>query len=373
MDESQEHRHRTWLDPLQRGLILDEYPDRFMLRTVRAQVGFGALLIGIQFAVDLLAWTLGLRWVFVDALGPFAGWPLTVAFALFISFAIAVFERFVLTADTAKKPLLRNPAVMVRLLFIVVAAMVTSVPMEMMIFHDVIQGDINADVAVLREDARQQLRADVENDIKRVDEAIAAAEAARLSPLDKTIADLQAKVLAVSDAMQQEQEGRRNGGPGQGARYASLKSQRDELAKLADAAVEKRQALATADRATGPQLAALLAQRERHAARLTAPLDDKELSRLTQRSLSVPDGFARRWAIMNRLETENELYAMTKWAVRLVILALGLLVFTTKLFFNDATVDYYGASKHERTHPLAVVRPLDKERPPKTEGTPSGV
>ena len=133
-----------WLRPLIRLFLLDEHGP--MPRTVAAQVGFAAVLMLLQTAVDMLAWTLGLRWVFVDALGP-GGWALTIAFAGLISVIILIFERFVVTAAIPldKSPL-SSKGTLIRIAVVLAFAMVTAIPVEMMMFHDVIQGRIGGEI-----------------------------------------------------------------------------------------------------------------------------------------------------------------------------------------------------------------------------------
>ena len=56
---------------------------------------------------------------------------------------------------------------------------------------------------------------------------------------------------------------------------------------------------------------------------------------------SVVDGFARRWKLLNDLEKEEPLFGWTKWGVRALFVAFGLLVLTTKALFNRPTKAYY--------------------------------
>ncbi len=149
-----------WLRPLIRLLLLDEHGP--MPRTVAAQVGFAAVLMVLQAGVDMLAWTLGLRWVFVDALGP-GGWALTIGFAGLISAIILIFERFVITAAVPmEKSPLTNKGTLIRIAVVLAFAMVTAIPVEMMIFHDVIQGRIGGEVEGRRVEARGQLLGEVD-------------------------------------------------------------------------------------------------------------------------------------------------------------------------------------------------------------------
>ena len=70
-------------------------------------------------------------------------------------------------------------------------------------------------------------------------------------------------------------------------------------------------------------------------------MSDDELKRATRREFAVVDGFARRWKIMNDLEREDPIFGMTKWAVRTLFVAFGLLVLTTKALFNRPTKAYF--------------------------------
>ena len=59
-------------------------------------------------------------------------------------------------------------------------------------------------------------------------------------------------------------------------------------------------------------------------------MDDKALALATKRSFSPPDGFARRWKLMNELEDGDPLFALTKWAVRVLFVGLSMLVLASK-------------------------------------------
>ncbi len=176
-----------WLRPLIRLLLLDEHGP--MPRTVAAQVGFAAVLMALQAAVDMLAWTLGLRWVFVDALGP-GGWALTIGFAGLISAIILIFERFVITAAVPmEKSPLTNKGTLIRIGVVLAFAMVTAIPVEMMIFHDVIQGRIGGEVEGRRVEARGQLLGEVDGAEKALAEEERAARQSVKLELPEVVAE----------------------------------------------------------------------------------------------------------------------------------------------------------------------------------------
>jgi len=70
-------------------------------------------------------------------------------------------------------------------------------------------------------------------------------------------------------------------------------------------------------------------------------MTDTDLSKATRREFVVVDGFARRYKILDDLEKEDAMYATTKHAVRVLFVAFGLLVLTTKALFNRPTRAYY--------------------------------
>lgn len=361
----------TWLHPVIRLLLLDE--NGHMPRTVQAQVGFGAMLMGVQFCMDLLAWILGFRWVFVNAMG-WPGWFLAFLFAFLVSSIILIFERFVLTADVhgRKTPLLLNPAILTRVVVVVIFASVTAIPVEMLVFQDVIQGRLNGEVQGVRESARQQLRNDFKKDIEDVanEEGASRKRVKDETPplvldevgtpkLDAKIADLQKQIDQKVIDLREEDAGWRSGEAGQGRKFLRLK---DEKAALEGQLTEAKAARSAEleQRANGNQKAQAGAA-DRHFQELTRiseryeprkrelekkmrdvdRLTDDELAKATRKSFRVVDGFARRWKIVNDLENEDPIYATTKWAVRLLFIAFGLLVLTTKALFNRPTRAYY--------------------------------
>lgn len=362
---------KTWLQPLIKLMILDEHGP--MPRTVQAQVGFAALLMGVQFCMDFLAWTLGFRWVFVNALGP-AGWGLTFLFAFLISGIIIIFERFVVTADVEnrKRHLLLSPAILMRVLVVVIFATVTAIPVELLVFNDVIQGRLNGEVQGIRESARQQLRSDFKKDIadleteegisrKRVkdEEPGTKLEEVATPKFDTQIKELQTKIEAVTIDLRQEEKGWRSGESGKGPQWWRLHDQKEALEGQLEEVKNQRKAelerLTTANRAAESSGAdrhfqelqrisdryeprkRTLEQKLRDVDRMT----DEDLKRATKKEFAVVDGFARRWKIMNDLEKEDPLYSLAKYAVRVLFVSFGLLVLTTKALFNRPTKLYF--------------------------------
>lgn len=358
-----------WLHPLIRLLVLDEHGA--MPRAVQAQVGFGALLLAIQFCLDVLAWCIGLKWVFVPAIGP-AGWLLVVAFAVLLASIIAIFERFVLTADLGRGPKgLFQPGIIVRVLVVVLFASVTSVPVELMVFHDVVQGRIDADRQAQREGARQVLRGDHQKSLAALEEEEAGARKrlqAEIPPVVEELPDLarfEAREQKLEDELEatrvrlREEELGYGATAGKGPRWnrANVKRQavEEQLAKLrADRDVEvreKRESNRKAQEARAERFSAELvklstrfdARRQPLQDRLAGvdALGDDELQLATRRTFDVPDGFARRWKELQQLEEETPAFAWTKWAVRLLFISFGLLVLTTKALFSPSTRAYY--------------------------------
>ncbi|MSP92510.1 MAG: DUF4407 domain-containing protein [Myxococcales bacterium] len=361
----------TWLQPVIRLLLLDEHGP--MPRTVQAQVGFAAMLMFVQFCLDMLAWVLGFRWVFVNAMGP-PGWILAVLFAGLVSMIILIFERFVITADVKaqKLPLIFNPAIMMRILVVVLFASVTAIPVEMLTFHDVIQGRLSGEVQGVREAARQQLRGDYKKDLedvakeegesrKRVKEEAPAVsvEALATPELDKKLKDLTTQLDTTATDLREEAKGWRSGVPGEGRRWLRLKDQKEsferqivdtkalrleEIERRTDA---NRKAHGAATETHFEELSRISARYEARRREIEKKLrdvdrmTDDDLKLATKRDFRVADGFARRWKLMNDLEKEDPIFETTKWAVRVLFVAFGLLVLTTKALFNRPTRAYY--------------------------------
>ncbi len=361
----------TWLHPLIKLLVLDEHGP--MPRTVQAQAGFGVLLMSVQFCMDMLAWTLGFRWVFVNAMGPI-GWVLAVLFAFLISLVIIIFERFVLTADVyaTKVPLFLNPAILMRVAVVVLFAAITSIPVEMLVFHDVIQGRLNGELQGVREAARQQLRGDIHKDVEDVaaeegksrtrlkeETPPVKLEALEVPQHDTRLGELDKQYGLVIAELTQEEKGWRSGRKGRGPKWFRLNDEKAALERQLGEAKAGRQA--EVDRRTEANRKAEDASAKRHYDELSKISDryeprkrdlekklrdvdrmpDQELKTATKREFAVVDGFARRWKIMNDLEKEEPLFNLTKNAVRGLFIAFGLLVLTTKALFNRPTRAYY--------------------------------
>lgn len=361
----------TWLHPLIRLLVLDEHGP--MPRTVQAQAGFGVMLMTVQFCMDMLAWTLGFRWVFVNAMG-WPGWILAVLFAFLIALVIIIFERFVLTADVyaSRLPLFLNPAILMRVAVVVLFAAITSIPVEMLVFHDVIQGRLNGELQGVREAARNQLRGDIHKDIEdvageegksrtrlREETPALKLESLEVPQHDGRIAELTTKYNAVMADLTQEEMGWRSGRKGKGPKWHQLNDAKAAYEREIGEAKAARQT--EIDRRTEANRRAEEAYAKRHFDELSKISDrydprkrdlekrlrdvdrmpDGELKEATKREFAVVDGFARRWKIMNELEKEDRLFELTKWAVRGLFIAFGLLVLTTKALFNRPTRAYY--------------------------------
>ena len=362
----------TWLHPLVKLLILDEHGP--MPRTVQAQVGFGAMLMGVQFCLDMLAWILGFRWVFVNAMGP-GGWILAVVFAFLVSSIILIFERFVLTADVTagKLPLFLTPAILMRVFVVILFATVTAIPVEMLVFNDVIQGRLNGELQGIREQARQQLRGDFHKDIedlaveegnsrKRLKDETPAVQLSDLSTpkLDDRLKGLQGDLDKTITNLRLEERGWRDGhASGHGPEWLRLSAAKEGLERqLVEAKAMRQQEI---DSRTDGNRKSEASAADRHFQELTRiseryeprkrelekklrdvdRMTDGDLSKATRREFVVVDGFARRYKILNDLEKEDPMYATTKYAVRVLFVAFGLLVLTTKALFNRPTKAYY--------------------------------
>ncbi len=255
---------------------------------------------------------------------------------------------------------------------VIIFATVTAIPVELLVFNDVIQGRLNGEVQGIRETARQQLRGDFKKDLedleseegisrKRLkDEAPEAKlEAVATPKFDTQIKELQSKIEAVAIDLRQEEKGWRSGAVGQGPQWWRLHDEKEALESQLEEV--KTQRKAELDRLTAANRTAESSGADRHFAELQKISDryeprkrdlekkrrdidrmtDEELKRATKKEFAVVDGFARRWKIMNDLEKEDPLYAVAKYAVRVLFVSFGLLVLTTKALFNKPTKAYF--------------------------------
>jgi hypothetical protein len=346
-----------------------------MTRRVRSEVAFAGMLILIQGCVDLLAWYLGLRLVFVSGFGPLLGEPLAFTFALLFSATIAIFERSVLTADVDMRGMLRSPATYFRMLFVLLACTVTAVPLELFLFRDDIDGVINGERAARVERAQGILKADVDarlaaldaqldRDLKRTEEQYAPLRTyvpPQVTSVSPRLDALMAQLTAVTGLMQQEDEGRRSGRGGRGPRWRSLKGQQEELeaqrvrvyAEHLAELVELRKeaaARASAGEATYKDaVATLRATVDKDRAALAAErvaieeLPPDTLARRARVSTAVPEGFSARVRVLSSLADREEVVNLGIWALRFVMILFGLLVLIQKATFSTETRAYFSA------------------------------
>ena len=112
-------------------LRLDVYGDAALTRRARVEMSFAGLLLIALFLFDFGAWVLFFRLIF-------ASWGAVFA-ALLPTLVTIVYERQFLTADTSggvKGWLRILPAFAIRLVIIVVVALCTAQPVELLIFKD---------------------------------------------------------------------------------------------------------------------------------------------------------------------------------------------------------------------------------------------
>jgi uncharacterized membrane protein len=346
-----------------------------MSRRVRADVAFAGMLIVVQFCIDLMAWFLGMKLVFVNGFGAGVGYPLAVVFAVLFAATIAIFERSVLTADLGLRGAFRSPALLFRVVFVVLASMVTAVPLELFLFNDeirnVIEGDRSGQIARAQDVLRgnvdaliAQVDGELEKDLKQLEAQYAPLrkyEPATVTSVSPRLATLEKQIEHVTDQMQQEMEGRRSGSSGKGKRYSSLEDQltvlnhqlelvtgthnaeladirKDAQTRVAAAELAYQQAIGVAKEARGKERLALLQKRDE-----IESLPVATLSSRAKVGIEVADGFSARTRILGHLAEKEETVRLGIWGLRLVMVIFGLLVLIQKATFSTETKAYFSA------------------------------
>ncbi|MEW5851450.1 MAG: DUF4407 domain-containing protein [Myxococcota bacterium] len=367
----------TYMDRFLAVAMLNVYGFRGeMPRRVRADVAFAGMLVLIQAAIDLMAWFLGMRLIFVPGFGPVVGYPLALVFATLFAATIAIFERSVLVADVSLTGLLRNSAVWFRMGFVLLASLVTAVPLELFLYGEEIQKVIDKDRAAQVARAQDVLRGNIDGliaaldgkldkDLERLEAQYGpqrAYEPPTVSSVTPRIEALEKQIAGVMAAMQAEDEGRRSGTAGRGKRYRSLEGQldtlnkqltllttthNDELKGLREEAQGRAQAgelayqqAVTALRTTHEQeRKALLAERAD-----IETLPEQVLARRARVNIEVAEGFSARVKILHQMAEREPTVEWGVWALRLVMVLFGLLVLIQKATFSIETKAYFSAT-----------------------------
>jgi hypothetical protein len=381
-DEHERDHDRTWLDRvLELGLLNVYGSNGEMSRRVRADVAFAALLIVIQACIDLLAWFLGMKLVFVNGFGPWIGYPLALVFASLFAATIAIFERSVLAADVALKGVWRNPAIWFRIAFVLLASLVTAVPLELFLFNDEIGGVLGRQRGAQVAHARDVLRGNVDvllkasddkldKDLARLEDQfgpLRAYDPPSTSSVSPRIATLEASIAGVTAEMQREEEGSRSGSSGRGRRFRSLQGQLDTLNQqlallttthndeLADLRKEARARAEAGETSYRDAVGALRAGHEKERAALLAQraaIDELPVDVLAARArvtIDVPDGFSARVRILHDLADKEPTIGWGIQALRLVMVLFGLLVLIQKATFSTETKAYFSAMARAAT------------------------
>lgn len=367
----------TPLDRVIGLLVLDVYGREKgrMPRRVRADVGFAAMLIAVQMSLDLLAWFLGMKLVFVPGFGPAIGFPLALLFAVFFASTIAIFERSVLTADLGFGSVFRSATLWFRVAFVVGASFLTAVPLELFLFNDEIQHVLDADRGSQVGHAQDVLRGNVDGlihqldqkldaDLKRLEEQFAPLRAyvpATSTSVSPRLGTVERQIERVMGDMQREEEGSRSGHGGKGRRYKSLEGQLATLnrqldlltpthnAELAELRKEARSHAESGELAYQQAIGTLRSDHEKARARL---LDERaaieklpalELSRRARVPIDVADGFAARSRILSVLSETQPTVEWGVWGLRGVMVLFGLLVLVQKATFSTETKAYFSS------------------------------
>jgi hypothetical protein len=371
------HDHdRTYLDRFLALGVLNVYGFKGeMSRRVRADVAFAGMLIVVQACIDFMAWFLGMKLVFVNGFGPAIGFPLALAFAFLFAATIAIFERSVLTADLNLRGMLRHPALWFRMGFVLLASLVTAVPLELFLFNDEITQVIENDRANQVAHAQDVLRANVDaliaasdakldKDLARLEQQYAplrAYDPPKVSSVSPRIAVLEKSIEKVTDEMQGEDEGRRSGHSGRGKRYHSLEGQLDTLnkqlallttthnAELTDLRKDARARADAGELAYQNAVTAARGEHEKERSALLAQRDQIEglpiptLAARAKVHIEVADGFSARTRILAHLAEKESTVQWGIWALRLTMVLFGLLVLIQKATFSTETRAYFSA------------------------------
>jgi hypothetical protein len=373
---------RTWMDRVLEVGLLNVYGSHGeMSRRVRADVAFAALLIVIQGCIDLLAWFLGMKLVFVNGFGPFIGFPLAFVFALLFASTIAIFERSVLVADVNLKGVWRNSAIWFRIAFVLLASLVTAVPLELFLFNDEIAGVLGRQRGAQVTHARDVLRENVDALMKQNDEKLdrdlvrleaqfaplRAYDPPTTSSVSPRIDVLERSITGVTAEMQREEEGSRSGSSGRGRRFRSLQGQLDTLnrqlellttthnAELADLRKEARARAEAGETAYRDAVVVVRGAHEKERGALLAQrtaIDELPIDVLAARArvtIDVPDGFSARVRILHNLADKEETVRWGIHALRLVMVLFGLLVLIQKATFSTETKAYFSAMARAAT------------------------
>lgn len=114
---------------------LDVYGTSRLTRRAGIEMGFVALLLTVIFLFDLIAWTLLWNVILQSGILKISLWTIPALFGgLLFAFATFIYERQFVTADTTTGLLKMIGPVSLRIIVIVIAAVITSQPIELLVF-----------------------------------------------------------------------------------------------------------------------------------------------------------------------------------------------------------------------------------------------
>jgi len=297
----------------------------------------------------------------------------------------------VLTADVGLRGLLRNGAIYFRMVFVLLASLVTAVPLELFLFADEINSVIERDRSAQVGHARDLLRANVDallaahdgkldKDLARLELQFAplrSYDAPATSSVSPRLAALERQIEKATDAMQQEEEGNRSGASGRGKRYKSLEGKLETLNRqlaliqaqhdkeLLDLRKDAQDRHHAGETAFQQALTTVRAEHEKGRAALLVNrsdidlLEERTLAARARVTIDVPEGFSARVRILHALAAKEETVEWGIWALRLVMVLFGLLVLIQKATFSTETKAYFSSMAHAAQGDVRLRRLFD--------------
>lgn len=140
------------------------------------ELRFAAMILAVVFVFDWVVWSFLFAWLFHPRAGSLQDfmniWTVLAAvFALLPTLAIFIYERQFLTADTSSELYRVIPAVMIRLVVLVTAAIITSQPFELMVFNGPIDRRIHEESVRVKAVSEYQRLLDLQKKAQMKDQA----------------------------------------------------------------------------------------------------------------------------------------------------------------------------------------------------------
>jgi len=346
---------------LMRILRLEIYKSSLLSDRVLAEMGAFVLLLAVQFAMDMWAWSR----VWMYALPTSAIWPYVLA--LVFAVVILLLDRSIIVQDTSNSVTKIVP-IIGRATFLLLIACVTAIAVELSVFHSEIDKRINnrekIAIDAIRASAldkeRTTMAARISGAENREAKERASYENERAQARQNLVSQLERQRKTMEKALEEkrtqvaeESAGLVSGRYGQGPAYRAMKEQEErmalELKEFNHQAIDvlnsfdqqARTGLKINGNVEQERTADQLRNDERAIAEHVREMTPEELSSKYGGDWKQSRGFIDRYRELESMREENATVSQIVWGCRLIMILLGLAILFLKLMSSEEFCTYY--------------------------------